>query len=246
MQMRMVELFHEVPGRTDSLMKPRTRMQKCSYKVVTTLLGGIGAAPTCTVGDTRVAVATSDNSAPQIKLHLDDAPGGALSPLSALTQRQSAAMAYGPTSYGHVLSWHTLLNLAGATVVHVAAVSGHTQLLAQLVKGASKGLINQRTSMGFTAVAFAAEKGHAACVKALLAAKCDATAVTSAGQTLLHLAVKSGDLDVIKQVTALKAARKEWHEVRRCARSLGTSRRDCASDTRSMHKISVCHALTLA
>ena len=180
-------------------------LQRCPSKIVTSLLGGICNATSRIVGDTRVAVAACDNSAPQTTSAVDEAFRGSLSPLLTLTQRQSTAMAYGPTSYSHVLSWHTLVNLAGATVLHVAAANGNTVLVGQLIKHGTKELLNQRTSTGFTAVALAAEAGHSACVKLLLAAKCDITCVTSAGQTLLQLAVKSGDADVFKLVAGKDA-----------------------------------------
>ena len=72
----------------------------------------------------------------------------------------------------------------------------------QLIKSGAHDMLDKKTRTGFTPVAMAAEAGHAPCVKALLAAKCDAACITGAGQTLLHLAVHSGDADVLKAVLA--------------------------------------------
>lgn len=99
---------------------------------------------------------------------------------------------------------HCLLErLAGATVLHIAAAAGLVQMVVHLVKAGPRNFIDKQTQAGFTAAALAALGGHTVVLKALQTLHCDTSIVTADGATILHLAVESGDPDVLCFVTAM-------------------------------------------
>lgn len=190
------------------LTQAALHVQTCQLKIVNTLLGA-KRAEACTIGAPRLPVACAAATSALCKRPTPASPKQpatsthppAAGPPTAAEQISSAGVpAYGPGSYSHVPASDALANYAGGNVLHIAAAWGHAALVNQLIKSGAHDMLDQKTRTGFTPVALAAQAGHAPCVKALLAAKCDTACITGAGQTLLHLAVQCGDADVLKAV----------------------------------------------
>ena len=181
-------------------------MQRCPQKVINTLLGTTKNATTCLIGSQcstlsatealssvvapKSAVGPSDSGhSSSAKLLAGSAAAPAL-PYSGLPGHRSQR-------YKHVPTWAKLTRLAGGSVLHVAAACGNSTLVNQLLKSWQRELLEKSTCLGYTPLTVAAACGQATAVKALLAAKAETAALTSKGETLLHIAMQSRSNDVL-------------------------------------------------
>ena len=86
----------------------------------------------------------------------------------------------------------------GPTLLHHAALKGHTQTVLLLLRqGADKSVV---AGAAGTPLHVAAMCGHVATVKAMLKAGCPVDVVASGGGSVLHYAAQSGNAEVIREV----------------------------------------------
>ena len=85
----------------------------------------------------------------------------------------------------------------GRTPLHEAAWSGHSIVIKQLLRAGAE--VTAGTVYGFTPLHYAAEKGHCEAVNLLLDHHADPN-VTSASTTVLNLAVKAKNLEIVKRL----------------------------------------------
>ena len=95
----------------------------------------------------------------------------------------------------------TAIDQEGSTALMLAVLSGHTEIVHMLLPQSKK---EAKDSSGMTALLHACSKGDTQCMTILLAAGCDASAVSESGRlTALMLAAISGSSEAVQQIGRL-------------------------------------------
>ncbi|XP_076244937.1 ankyrin repeat domain-containing protein 16 [Calliopsis andreniformis] len=87
----------------------------------------------------------------------------------------------------------------GRSALHVAAFHGHEHIIEQLVT-CDASILNTRDSSGCTPLHEAIKGGNLAAVKRIIELGADVKATDNVGQTILHVAALTGNMDAIRYI----------------------------------------------